>query len=177
MILNLGCGNRPMADAINHDLFKHSEHVDVCWDLEAGPWPTIYLDTMTGLYELVPDGEGRDQPEPDWEDQSDNIHAIVARDVLEHVSPSAFYRVMDECWKTLSPGQLMHIQVPEWGSTNHVIDPTHWRGFHLDSFDFLDPTTRLGRQSWTTDRRWKIVEKRRKPKSDVNLLIKLEKLA
>ena len=57
--LNIGCGNRPLPGAVNHDRAKHSPHVDIHWGLER-PWPTLYLDELTGLYEAVYDRGGED---------------------------------------------------------------------------------------------------------------------
>ena len=36
--LQLGCGIRPIEGAINHDKEKHSDFVDVVWDLNEMPW-------------------------------------------------------------------------------------------------------------------------------------------
>ena len=147
--LNLGCGRRPIQGAVNHDRRQFAEYVDVWWDLEELPWPNT--------------------PHAPFAE-------VHARDVLEHISPSRFYPVMDEIWGLLAPGGLLHIQVPKYGSENATIDPTHWRGFHLNSFDFLDPTTRLGKAGWTTDRRWKIVTKIELSKTNTNLQFLLKKL-
>ena len=39
MILNLGCGTKPMAGAFNHDRTKHHPYVDMAFDLNEYPWP------------------------------------------------------------------------------------------------------------------------------------------
>jgi hypothetical protein len=83
---------------------------------------------------------------------------------------------MDSAWRQLRPGGTFHIQVPQAGSENALIDPTHWRGFVLESFDFLDPRTRLGRASWTTDLRWHVLERQVVPRTATNLSFILEKI-
>ena len=165
--LNLGCGGRPLADAVNHDREKFAPHVDVSWDLEAD-WPQLYLD-RDGALRAFSVGSQDVQLTGDFAE-------IHARDVLEHVPPNRFYHVMDSMWRQLRPGGKAYIQVPEANSRNALIDPTHWRGLTLESFDFLDPTTRLGRASWTTQFRWSLLHKERLPRTDVNLSFILEKL-
>lgn len=144
--LNIGCGNRPLANAVNQDRTRHSTHVDQAFDLEEFPWPL----------------------------PNDSFEQVVARDVLEHIRPDHFYGVMDEIHRICQEAGRLHVQVPQAGSLNAIIDPTHWRGFHLKSFDFLDPRTRLGRASWTTDRRWALLKAEQIRGSDVNLSFVLE---
>jgi hypothetical protein len=60
--INLGCGHRPVASAINLDRTKHSEYVDVVHDLNDRPWPfegnyadKIYaMDVLEHLDDFVP---------------------------------------------------------------------------------------------------------------------------
>jgi len=146
--LNLGCGNRPLKDSVNHDREKFADHVDVSWDMETFPWPR----------------------------QEKLFDCVFARDVLEHISPRNFYSVMNEIWDLLRPEGLLGIQVPKHGSKNAIIDPTHWRGFDVQSFDYLDPSKRLGKACWTTSKRWAVVEARELPRTDVNLSFKLRKI-
>ena len=148
--LNLGCGDRPEREWINHDLSKHSDHVDIAFDLQVLPWPEEY------------------SVEGGWD-------RIAMRDVMEHLRPDLFYPICDQVWDWLAPDGIWSIQVPEFGSENAIIDPTHWRGFHRDSFDYLDPRTKLGKNSWTTQKRWTILRKDRKPRSNVNLIFELRK--
>lgn len=149
--LNLGCGDRPEKGWINQDLWAHSKHVDITFDLRKLPWPIGHL----------PDGG--------WD-------RIAMRDVLEHLPPDQFYDICNQVWDWLKPGGVWSVQVPEFGSQNAIIDPTHWRGFHRDSFDYLDPETKLGKNSWTTNKRWELLKKERKPRSHVNLIFELRKI-
>lgn len=159
-----------MAGAVNHDRQPFAPHVDVWWDLEE-PSPNVYLG-RDGRYTTASiSGVG---PAERLTGRFDEVHA---RDVLEHVPPNRFYTVLDSMWVQLREGGRAFIQVPEANSRNALIDPTHWRGFQLESFDFLDPQTRLGKACWTTKLRWRVLQRRRLPRTDVNLAFILEKIA
>ena len=57
-------------------------------------------------------------------------------------------------------------------SVNAQIDPTHWRGFHLDSFDILDPTTSIGRKNaFYKNSPWKLLSKSRIPRTTENMAV------
>ena len=128
MILNLGCGNTGISGAVNHDRFRFAPHVDVAHDLNVVPWP--------------------------WEDNS--FQTIVAIDVLEHLDD--FIQFFNECWRILQPGGEIHVRVPRYDFINVHIDPTHRRGYHPESFDYLDPSTRWGGQyGMYTDRKWQVL--------------------
>jgi predicted SAM-dependent methyltransferase len=105
--LNLGCGKRPLPEAINHDRQFFFAHVDHAWDLNHFPWPW-------------PDGSFRE---------------VIAEDVLEHLDDVVGF--MDECWRILSPGGRLRLCVPHYQSENVAIDPTHRRGFHPRSFEYF----------------------------------------
>lgn len=112
-VLELGVGKRPDTRAtVRHDLWRHSNHVDVAHDLDCLPWP--------------------------WPDAA--FQTVLAIDVFEHLKVD----VMDwlgECWRVLEPGGTLHMQVPQFGTYCHATDPTHRRGFTLDSFDYFVPGT------------------------------------
>jgi len=65
-------------------------------------------------------------------------------DILEHVVD--LIAIMAEIARVLQPGGLLIIRGPKWGSWNHMVDPTHYRGFLPESFDYFDPDTELGRR-------------------------------
>jgi len=110
--LHLGCGIRPLEGAINHDLEKHSDFVDVVWDLDVTPWP--------------------------WQDEE--FDKIIALDVLEHLKTDVDVW-LDECWRILQPDGLLVLRLPAWNHENSHIDPTHRRLFHEHTFDYWDRRT------------------------------------
>jgi len=170
--LNLGCGNAPIAGCVNHDRVKHSDFVDVAWDL-VDQWPFVYdTGASYGFYparsETLIDGTRVLHPIL--------FDSITCKDVLEHIAPSMFFHVLNSMWMQLVPNGVANIEVPQWGSENALIDQTHWRGFHINSFDILDPATPLGRKNKFYDNRpWEVVSKIVKPKSTVNLQFTLRK--
>jgi len=114
-VLNLGCGTSPAALAVNHDRTAFAPYVDVAHDLNVYPWP--------------------------WPDNTFGL--VIAQDVLEHLD--SFMAFFDECWRILRPGGRVDVRVPRYDHPNTWIDPTHRRGYHPESFDYLDPATRWGR--------------------------------
>jgi SAM-dependent methyltransferase len=126
--LNLGCGNVQMDGAVNHDLVQHSSWVDVAHDLEVTPWP--------------------------WAD--DTFETVWAMDLLEHLH-LGFIGFFNEVWRILQPGGVVLVRTPMWNSPNAVIDPTHVRCYHPESFHYLDPATQWGQKySIYTTRKWQI---------------------
>lgn len=127
-ILNLGCGNDFIPGAVNHDLVRHADWVDVAHDLEQTPWPWV-----AGVFDQV-----------------------LAQDLLEHLH-LGFIGFFDECWRILRPGGTVHVRTPMWNSQNAVIDPTHVRCYHPESFHYLDPRTMWGQKyGFYTTRKWQI---------------------
>lgn len=133
-ILQLGCGMTPDPAAIRHDRTRHHPWVDVAHDLELLPWPW-------------PDGVF--------------LH-VYAHDVMEHLAlPVANW--LKECHRILAPGGRLHLHVP-WGrGCNMWLDPTHVRGFELQSFDYFDPDTwhgqQYGRVYWPNGPWWHIIQR------------------
>lgn len=128
--LNLGAGNRIMAEATNHDLRAHRPEIDVVHDLNVIPWP--------------------------WPDASYDL--IVASSVFEHLSID-LVQALDECWRILRPGGMLRLKVPYWKHDNAYADPTHrWR-YSLRSLDVFDPDTKLGKElGFYTARKWAFVK-------------------
>lgn len=128
--INLGCGNSPIDGAINHDKTAHSPFVDEVWDIERAPWP--------------------------WCDEA--FSEIVAQDLLEHLH-LGFIEFFDEAWRILEYDGTIVIRTPMWNSPNAVIDPTHVRCYHPESFHYLDPHTFWGQKyGFYTTRKWQIVQ-------------------
>lgn len=107
--LQLGCGVRPMKDAINHDRVKHSAHVDVEHDLDNLPWPWA-------------DGE---------------FTRVIALDVMEHLKLDVAVW-LDECWRILAPDGRLVLRLPAWDNPVSWRDPTHRKVFHPETFDYWD---------------------------------------
>lgn len=136
MKLQLGCGHKPLPPEegwVNHDIARHSPHVDVAFDLRILPWP---LDEKKQLFS-----------------------EIRAVDVFEHIPVDLGIAFFDECWRLLEPDGILFLRVPEFGSRYHLGDLTHVRGFRPYSFDLLDPSTSTGKNNFYTDKRWKILQK------------------
>lgn len=111
-ILQLGCGINPLIGAVNHDKIRHSEGVDVAWDLDVTPW-------------LWNDGE---------------FDKVMALDAMEHLKVDVEVW-LDECWRILQPDGLLVLRLPAWDHENSHIDPTHRRLFHEHTFDYWDRRT------------------------------------
>lgn len=71
---------------------------------------------------------------------------VVATDILEHLTNVV--PVVDEINRILKPGGLLELQVPQWGTVNEAIDPTHKRSFTEMTFDYWIPGTMLGDKYW-----------------------------
>jgi len=112
MILNIGCGRKPVEGAINHDLIKHGDYVDVIHDLNEYPWP--------------------------WDDETADV--IYAKDVLEHLNN--LIKSLEECWRILRMGGKLRLSMPHWQSDYGHDDPTHRWFLTLHSMDYFVRDTR-----------------------------------
>lgn len=129
-ILNLGAGNLLIEGAVNHDQVKHRPEIDVVWDLNELPWP--------------------------WKDESFDL--VVAKSVLEHLRMDLF-RSMDECWRILHPEGKVYLKIPYWRHNTSYGDPSHHGRFSLETPQFFDPETKLGRAyQFYPHRKWKIIK-------------------
>ncbi len=125
--LNLACGGDIVPGYVNHDVARHRAEVDVAHDLRVLPWP--------------------------WADDSAEVIRLL--NVLEHLPDVV--PVIDECWRILQPGGLLHLSVPHYLHETAWLDPTHRRPFHLDSFDYFDPDTPWGQKyGFYTERKWRL---------------------
>lgn len=130
-ILNLGCGNVPIAGATNHDRIAHRPEVDVVHDLDVLPWP--------------------------WEDNS--YRRIVAQAVFEHLKLTLI-ESMEECWRILEPEGSVDIRIPWWQADNSWRDPTHRWQFSLSTLDIFVPETDYGTAyGFYTTRKWRYLRK------------------
>lgn len=119
--INLGSGNAPLDGHVNVDMLKRDD-VDVVHNLMDFPYP--------------------------FKDNS--ASEIKALDVIEHLDHytddkrPTIIAFIEECYRILELGGELYIQAPSWDSELFKIDVTHVRGFHPNSFDFLDPETWYG---------------------------------
>ncbi len=139
ILLNLGCGDRaanppgPGWQVVNHDRWRHGKHVDVAWDLNRLPWP--------------------------W--QHDSVRAIVAWQVLEHLA-LPLGESLNECWRILSAGGRLTVNLPLWDAEASHHDPTHRWWVTEHTLDFFDRETELGaRFSFYGFRQWEILSQAR----------------
>jgi hypothetical protein len=172
--LNLGCGNLHNADpqVVHHDQTMHHPDIRLTFDLDDVDGTSRVQ--MWGQYE-----DGRDQFRRVRGDERYLVQFehINAKDVLEHTEPKNFFKIMEFCWQNLIPGGTMYVQVPQHGSPNHTIDPTHYRGFQLESFHFLDPLTSIGRRNrFYGNSPWKLEQHGSIPNTTINLRFLLRKL-
>jgi len=118
LILELGVGRHPVTipPVVWHDRIKHSDHIDVAWDLEEFPWP--------------------------WKDEE--FEKIVAVDVFEHLALET-PQWLDECWRILEPQGVLDMRLPAWDNPLSYRDPTHRRVFHEETFYYWDKRTDLFR--------------------------------
>ena len=132
MILNLGCGDRVIAGAVNHDRFKHRPEVDVVHDLDSRPWP--------------------------WPDNSFTEIQLIS--VAEHLRLTLI-ETLDECWRLLKPGGNLILKIPIYTAPTVRDDPTHfWPNWSDKVIDFVDPDTIYGTTTgFYTDRKWRIIDR------------------
>ena len=123
LLVNLGCGLVPVPaptsggtwQVVNHDLTRHSKHVDVAWDLNILPWP--------------------------WADSS--VTLVIATAVLEHLKLTPLESI-NECWRILKPNGLLRLKLPLWDNEESWNDPTHRWHFGHRSLNLFDRSTERG---------------------------------
>jgi predicted SAM-dependent methyltransferase len=122
-MLELGSGSVPLQGAVHHDRIKHSEWIDLAWDLEVMPWPC---------------------ENKEW----DEVYAI---DVFEHLN-AEIVDWLSECHRILKVGGKLILRLPAWDNELSYRDPTHKKVFHHETFDYFDPEKELhklfGRYYW-----------------------------
>ena len=145
-VLNLGCGNRIVAGAVNHDRSAHRPEVDVVHDLNVTPWP--------------------------WADNS--FDKIVALAVLEHLDIDLFGSLA-ECHRILRPGGQAVIKLPLVTGRNAYDDPSHRWFFTLRSLDQFCPETARGKAyAFYTPFKWRFVKPPAPNKAQTSLWATLE---
>lgn len=112
MRLELGCGNHPTQGYTHHDRWKHSQHVDLAFELESIPWPLL----------------------------AGSVTALLAIDVFEHLKLDVQVW-LDECWRVLRPNGQLTMRLPAYDNPYSWRDPTHQRVFHPESFLYWCPNS------------------------------------
>jgi SAM-dependent methyltransferase len=115
--LNLGCGLDYREGWVNADVSKEVR-ADVHFDAFAFPWP-------------LPSG---------------HFEEVLCQHIVEHiphqlpgVEGEAFFRFFEELHRILAPGGSVFITVPHWTHPNAIVDPTHTRVIHPETFQYFDP--------------------------------------
>lgn len=112
-ILNIGCGNRKIKEAINLDKSRDA-NPDMLYDLE---WCAIESSiSQTSLLES-------------------SIDKIYASHILEHIK--GILPAMQELHRVAAPGCLMMVRVPYGQCSIAFEDPTHVRQFFPKSFEYF----------------------------------------
>ena len=148
--LNLGAGDRVWPTWTNHDRERHSERIDVAWDLNETPWAAF---------------------------PPNHFSRVDAWAVLEHIRPTLL-ESMNEIWRVLRPGGKVHIKVPRWNYYKAYRDPTHiWRGWDLGVFTFFDARMTHGRtHSYYTPYKWELLDCGYTDKKHVAIWARLRKV-
>lgn len=145
-VLNLGCGKRLIAGAVNHDRVKHCPEIDAVHDLNVLPWP--------------------------WEDNA--FSKIVALAVLEHLDID-LVASLNECHRILALGGLLTIKLPLQYGRNAYDDPTHRWFFTLRSLDQFCPETQRGKDyTFYTAYKWRYVKHPRENRARTSLWATME---
>lgn len=90
-----------------------------------------------------------------WTLTPDSYHEIMAYHVVEHLD--SLIHFMDEAWKVLKPGGVLHIETPLAGGNPELewADPTHKRCY--TTFSFINYFTPEGIDNFGyTDKAWAI---------------------
>jgi len=130
-ILNLGAGNRLVEGAINHDLTLHRDEISIAYDLNYLPWP--------------------------WDDSA--FEEIQLISVAEHLKLTLI-ETLNECWRIIKPGGKLIIKYPHYSSSTSHDDPTHRWHWSERVLDFVDLTTRHGKDNcYYTPCKWNILDR------------------
>jgi len=77
-----------------------------------------------------------------WPVEDDSIDLVVAMDILEHVDQ--VIEAVEESWRVLKLGGTLIVRTGTFNEQGFT-DPTHKHWFSLDSFDYFDPSTFMGK--------------------------------
>jgi mannosyltransferase OCH1-like enzyme len=112
--LNLGCGPNRDISHVNCDLFAQTG-ADLVFDITSAHWPL----------------------------PSDSVRSVMLSHVLEHLPSSNLDNFFRELHRVTHDGAEIRIKVPHPRHDWFLIDPTHVRAWHEESFAFLDKSVCL----------------------------------
>lgn len=104
--LHLGCGRKKRKGAIGVDIAK-IKGVDLVHDIRKG------LPFKTSSFDLV-----------------------IAEHILEHLDINSMNFVIEEVYRVAKKKAVFEVIVPHYSGRIAWIDPTHFRGFSINTFDF-----------------------------------------
>lgn len=148
-ILNLGAGKRAIKGADNHDIIKHSDYINLVWDLNEVDWFKT-----KGVFEgdyFVKSHKSA------LTDRPYNYYDVIEFiSVIEHLKITPI-ESLDQCWKLIKPNGYLVVKYPYYKSETSFIDPTHRWHLTERSLDYVDPNTQLGKDyDYYTPYKWKI---------------------
>jgi hypothetical protein len=114
--INLGCGPNRDMDHINCDLYAKTG-ADLIFDMSRDPWPM----------------------------PSDSVSSVKLFHVLEHLDYSTYEHFFRELYRVTKDGCDIQIRVPHPRHDWFLIDPTHTKAWHPESFTYLDKRISLQR--------------------------------
>lgn len=117
-VLEIGCGLRPFFEKgckIIHSDKLKLPHVEIVHDLNKFPYPF----------------------------KNNEFDEIIASHVLEHLDDIP--KVMEELYRILKPNGILKVRVPHFSFVGAFNDPMHKHFFTLNSFDYWDKKTPIGK--------------------------------
>lgn len=117
--------------------------VDVVWDLNKFPYPF----------------------------KDEEFDEIYGQDIIEHLDD--VFKAMEELYRILKTGGTVYFHTTYCKNEESFRDPSHKHFFTLDSFDYFDPETDLGKEyGFYTKARFKILNKYLDNNNYTNFLLK-----
>lgn len=126
LIINLGCGKVRIPNSIGVDRVMIEKYVDIVHDLDIVPYPF----------------------------KNNTVDEIHLYHVLEHLQDPI--KKLEEIYRILKPGGVLHMRVPHFSSMGAFTDLTHIRPFGYYSFDCLE---KENYQHFYTNAEFKIIKK------------------
>jgi predicted SAM-dependent methyltransferase len=127
--LNLGCGDKVFGGWINIDN-RHNVKFTRTTNSETDQ---VYIqrDILRGL---------------PFDDST--VDEVLCDNLLEHIPPGEdVVFLMNEIWRVMKPGAILHIKVPEAGKPVDFQDPTHKSHWNMNTIDyFLEKPANAGRR-------------------------------